>query len=336
MTAYKISGMLKIVRWGIIGCGSVTEVKSGPAFQKTIGSELVAVMRRNGRLARDYAMRHGVPKWYDNAAALINDQDVDAVYIATPPSSHREYALMAARAGKSVYVEKPMALNYQECQEMINACEEAGVPLYVAYYRRALPKFLKIKSLIEEGLIGKIHGVNLRFYQEQSINDQKGVKNWRVEPEIAGGGYFVDLGSHMIDILQYFLGDITSAAGHTRNQGRLYEAEDIVGAVFTFNSGVEGVGLWSFSAGENLDRTEIIGSEGTIIYSTFASAPVLVRKGDKAEEYDIPNPQHIEQPLIQIIVNELLGTGKSPSTGRTGARASWVMDKILGKLQPGI
>src|SRR5438067_2386074 len=117
------------VRWGIIGCGDVTEVKSGPAFQKIENSELIAVMRRTGALAKDYAERHNVPKWYEEADALINDPDVDAVYIATPPKFHKEYTIKAAKAGKPVYVEKPMARNVAECQEMISACETAGVPL---------------------------------------------------------------------------------------------------------------------------------------------------------------------------------------------------------------
>ena len=141
----------RVIRWGIIGCGNVTEVKSGPGFQKAAGSALVAVMRRDAALARDYAARHGVPKWYDNAHALVNEPDVDAVYVATPPSSHREYALLAARAGKTVYVEKPMALNHAECLEMIAACRAAGTPLFVAYYRRAQQRFLTRQSRNQTG-----------------------------------------------------------------------------------------------------------------------------------------------------------------------------------------
>ena len=124
---------MRTIRWGIIGCGNVTEVKSGPGFQKAQHSALVAVMRRDGALARDYAERHGVPRWYDDADALIADPDVDAVYVATPPDSHAEYALRVARAGKPVYVEKPMALNHAQCRVMIDACRAAHVPLFVAY-----------------------------------------------------------------------------------------------------------------------------------------------------------------------------------------------------------
>ena len=107
------------VRWGIIGCGDVTEVKSGPGFQKAKNSSLVAVMRRNTDLARDYASRHQVPKWYANADDLINDDKFDIVYIATPPAFHKDYTLKVSLAKKYVYVEKPMAVDFAECQEMI-------------------------------------------------------------------------------------------------------------------------------------------------------------------------------------------------------------------------
>lgn len=323
---------MKKVRWGILGCGDVTEIKSGPGFQKANGSELVAVMRRNGNLAKDYALRHNVPKWYNDAGALINDPEVDAVYIATPPSSHKKYTLDVANAGKPVYVEKPMALNYSECVEMVKGCEDAKVPLFTAYYRRALPRFVKIKSLIDEGAIGEVRFVNMQFRQIPSENDKRGIYNWRVDPSIAGCGYFCDLGSHMIDLLQFYLGPIISAEGYSTNQGKLYSAEDLVSAIFKFETGVQGTGSWCFTSDENLDQTEIVGSEGKIIYSNFSdSSIVLVRKG-KAEEIYIKHPEHVAQPLIQNIVDELLGTGKSPSTGKSGASTSRVLDKILRRL----
>jgi len=322
---------LSLIRWGIIGCGDVTEKKSGPAFQKADNSELIAVMRRNGKLAEDYAKRNNVPKWYNDAKALINDPDVDAVYIATPPSSHMKYTLDVAEAGKPVYVEKPMGLNYSECLQMIEACDGAGVPLFVAYYRRALPTFLKIKSLIDEKAIGEVLCVNVSFYSKPSNKDLE-ESNWRINPEIAGCGYFCDLASHMLDLLQYFFGDITSANGFSGNQGNRYNAEDMVSAVFNFESGIQGTGLWSFNAGEDLDRTEIIGTEGKIVYQTFSGLPFQLIKNVKVEEFNIKYPIHVQQPLIQEIVNDLLGKGKSPSTGKTGSKATWVIDKILGRI----
>jgi predicted dehydrogenase len=321
----------KIIRWGIIGCGDVTEVKSGPAFQKAEGSQLVAVMRRNGDLARDYAMRHDVPKWYDDADLLINDPEVDAVYVATPPSTHKEFTIKAARAGKPVYVEKPMAANYQECLEMAEECEKLKVPLFVAYYRRALPRFLKIKELIDEGAIGEIRAVDIRFFQKPSLSDLNKTYNWRVDTAIAGAGYFFDLASHTLDLFQYYFGAIIKAEGSASNQGKYYEAEDTVSASLIFENGIVGSGLWCFCAGENLDKCEIIGSTGKIIFSTFGDSPVIVKKREEIEELIIPHPEHIQQPLIQLVTNELLGLGKSPSTARTGMQTSWVMDRILGR-----
>jgi predicted dehydrogenase len=162
---------MKNVRWGIIGCGDVTEVKSGPAFQLVENSELIGVMRRNEDLAKDYAKRHNVAKWYGNAELLINDPDINAIYIATPPSSHMEYAIDAISAGKPVYVEKPMAMSYEESRKMIAASKNSNVKLFVAYYRRALPRFLKVKSIIESGIIGKIKFINVRYYEMQRKND---------------------------------------------------------------------------------------------------------------------------------------------------------------------
>jgi predicted dehydrogenase len=323
--------LLKEIRWGIIGCGDVTEVKSGPGFQKAEGSQLVAVMRRNGDLARDYAARHGVPKWYDDADALIHDQEVDAVYIATPPSSHKEYTLAVAAAGKPVYVEKPMALNFGECREMIRACEEASVPLFVAFYRRALPRFKKIKALLEDEVIGKIRFVQVTFYHEPRRIDLEGEKHWRIDPAIAGCGYFCDLASHMLDILQFLLGDINTAQGQTANQLQLYEAEDMVSALFSFSSGVHGSGIWNFNAYENVDRTEIVGEKGKISFATFGDSPVELQDRNGIKQFTLKNPAHIQQPLIQTIVDELRGKGKCPSTGNSAARTNWVMDRILGK-----
>lgn len=320
---------MKKIRWGIIGCGDVTEVKSGPAFQKVDNSELVAVMRRNGELARDYAQRHNVPKWYDNAQDLINDPDIDAVYIATPPSSHKEYTLAVAKAKKPIYVEKPMALNYEQCQEMIHSCEILSVPLFVAYYRRALPRFCKIKSLLENKSIGEIRAVNIRLYKPASPTDKIKTENWRINPEIAGGGYFYDLACHMIDLLHFYIGPIVSAKGFKSNQAKYYNAEDIVSAAFIFKNDIHGTGLWCFNAEEDLDQTEIIGSEGKIIYSNFSEDPIILEQKGHRESFKIDHPQHVQQPLIQRVVDELLGKGISPSRGTSAAKTNWVMDQIF-------
>jgi predicted dehydrogenase len=321
---------MKTIRWGIVGCGNVTEVKSGPGFQKANNSQLVAVMRRNGALAKDYARRHGVRKWYDDADALINDPDVDAVYIATPPSSHKGYTLAVARAGKPVYVEKPMALNHVECLEMIEACQSAGTLLFVAYYRRALPRFLKVKELIESGVLGEPRFVTVTLYQKPAPDElDPATWPWRVVPEIAGGGKFLDLASHTLDVLAYYLGPIQSARGMASNQGKFYRAEDIVTGAFVFESGAHGVGTWCFTAFRDYDMNEIVGTQGKVSFSSFGVEPAVLTTDEGVIEFPIPNPPHVHQPLIQTIVDELNGVGQCPSTGETGARTTWVMDEML-------
>jgi predicted dehydrogenase len=321
---------VRTIRWGIIGCGNVTEVKSGPGFQRAQDSSLAAVMRRNGDLAQDYARRHAVPRWYDDAQALIDDPDVNAIYVATPPSSHKQYTLMAARAGKPVYVEKPMALNYEECQEMLQACEEAGVSLFVAYYRRRLARFLKIKELLDAGAIGAVRLVTILLHQPARPSELDPANlPWRVLPEIAGGGLFVDLASHQLDFLDYVLGPIAAAAAFSANQAGNYPAEDIVSGVFRFESGVQGMGTWCFNTFDAVDRTEIVGSHGRITYSTYGSEPVLLTTEAGTTEFSIPYPAHIQQPLIQSVVDDLLGRGHCPSTGESGARTSRVMAQML-------
>ncbi len=321
---------MRTIRWGILGCGDVTEVKSGPGFQKAEHSALVAVMRRTGALAADYARRHGVPRWYDDASALVADPEVDAVYVATPPSSHLELALLAARAGKPVYVEKPMARDHAECVAMIDGCRAAGVPLFVAYYRRARARVQDIRGRLGAGGFGGPRVVTRPRDHPRNPPALGGATLlWRVDPAVAGGGRFVDLASHMLDFLDFALGPIADARGIASNQGGRYAAEDVVSGTFTFASGVHGVGAWCFSAGTREDRTEIVGSAGTLAYSTFDARPIVLTTEAGRTEFAIDYPPHIQQPMIQRVVHALNGVGASPSTGESAARTSWVMDRLL-------
>jgi predicted dehydrogenase len=321
------------VRWGIIGSGNVCEVKSAPAMQKIPSSELVAVMRRDSVKAADYAERHGVPKWYSDASDLINDPNINAIYIATPPESHLKYTKMAAAAGKPVYVEKPMARTHDECLRMIQACSDAGVPLFVAYYRRTLPHFLKVKSLIEKGAIGNVRSVHIQMCQSPETDIVvRPEDNWRVFPEISGGGYFYDLASHQLDLLDFLLGKIAGARGYSANQAGLYPAEDIVTGSFEFENGVLGTGNWCFTtAGSSQqDLTIIVGSKGQISYKTFGEGKILLETDEEGiEEFHFELPAHIQYYLIEKIVGELLGKDKSPSTGISAARTNRVMEQIV-------
>ncbi|MFN3381928.1 MAG: Gfo/Idh/MocA family protein [Runella zeae] len=324
--------MSKEIKWGMIGCGNVTEKKSGPAFSKVPHSELVAVMARNPEIAADYAQRHGVPKWYSDVDALINDPEVNAIYIATPPDVHLNYATRAMKAGKAVYVEKPMARNAAECEAMNQISRETGVPLFVAYYRRALPYFLKLKELVEQKVVGDIRLVTVQIHYQAYAEEvgENAQPRWRVNPQISGGGHFHDLASHQFDFLEYLLGPIKSAQGISRNQAGLYEADDIVVANFEFESGILGTGSWCYTLNreQRLDEGQIIGSKGKIIFSFFEKFHIKVLTAEGEEEYYLPYPEHVQQPLIETIVQELRGEGTCPSTGQTGARANAIMDQI--------
>ncbi len=322
---------LEEVRWGIIGVGDVCEVKSAPAMNLIEGSKLVAVMRRDGQKAQDYAQRHGVPKWYDDADALVNDPNVNAIYIATPPGAHEFLTIKAAASQKPIYVEKPMARTYSECLNMINACKAANVPLFTAYYRRMLPNFLKVKSLLEEGVIGDVRYVNIvinKTLQPNIVADNRQSDNWRVNPEIAGGGYFFDLASHQLDIMDFLFGPIKDAQGFKHNQAHLYPAEDIVMGSFYFDNGIIGSGNWCFTTStvSEIDKTTIVGSKGQISFPFFGDNMVTLElEGQEKEVMAFEMPKHIQQPLIQTIVDELLGRGACPSTGVSGARTNRVM-----------
>lgn len=326
----------KVVKWGFIGCGEVTKKKSGPAFQEVEHSQVVAVMSRDLQKAKKYANERGIARWYDDAQRLVDDPEVNAVYIATPPSSHATYAIMAMKAGKPVYIEKPMAVTYEECCRINRVSDEMGVPCFVAYYRRYLPYFMKVKELVEEGAIGKVINVQIRFAQPpRELDYNKENLPWRVQADIAGGGYFYDLAPHQIDLLQEMFGCILEAAGFKSNRGGLYAAEDTISGCFKFENGLVGSGSWCFVADDSAkeDRIEIIGDEGMICFSVFSFDPIALHTPENGrQEIVVPNPRFVQQPLIQAVVDHLLGKSVCDCNGESATLTNWVMDKILGKL----
>ncbi|MDP4238210.1 MAG: Gfo/Idh/MocA family oxidoreductase [Bacteroidota bacterium] len=322
------------VIWGIIGAGDVCEKKSAPAMYSIPGSEVKMVMRRNASKALDFAHRHGIAHWTTDLVELLSDDDINAVYIATPPSSHAELTIKCAEAGKAIYVEKPMANSHAECQSMIKACQRADVPLFVAYYRRTLPGFLKVKELIESGKLGAIRSVTIEMVQpiQPDFIAQQG-NNWRVLPEIAGGGYFHDLASHQLEYLDFLFGPIIEFKGISCNQAHIYPADDIVTAAFRFKSGVMGSGTWCFNAdtASQKDVTHIVGAAGALSFNTFGS-PMTIRFESShhgPEEFCFTHSQPIERSLIQQIVDDLRGVGKAPDTATSGARTTQIMDQVI-------
>ena len=323
---------MKSLRWGIIGCGNVTEVKSGPAYQLTEGFTLAAVMRRDAAKAADYAERHGVPKHYADAQQLIDDPEVDAVYIATPPDSHRAYGLLVAAAGKPCCIEKPLSPSYADSLAIHEAFREAGVPLFVAYYRRSLPRFERVRDWLRAGRIGEVRHVSWVLNRVASEVDRSGKPNWRTDAAVAPGGYFDDLASHGLDLLAWLLGEVTEVYGTAVNQQGLYTAKDAVSGSWLHANGATGAGSWNFGAASPLDRVEVFGSDGTITFSVFDDHPVTLVAAGEREEVVIAHPHHVQLPHVRNLARDLLGREGycHPSTGASGLHTSWIMDRILG------
>jgi len=317
------------IRWGIIGCGAVTEVKSGPAYQKTQGFELMAVMRRNLALAQDYASRHGVAHALSDADELINDKNIDAIYIATPPDSHKYYALLTAKAGKICCIEKPIAPNYQDALAIQEAFEAANLPLFVAYYRRSLPRFNKVKALLESSEIGKVRHINWHLSKPANELDLNQADNWRTNKNIALGGYFDDLASHGLDLFAYLLGDYQQAKGIGLNQQGLYSSLDAISACWQHKNGITGSGSWNFGGYSRQDKVILYGSKGEMVFSIFDEEAISVENNHGKKNYFIENPENIQLYHVKNMQKQLVSNMPHPSNGATASHTSWVMNQIL-------
>ena len=321
------------IRWGMIGAGDVAEVKSGPAFQRVEGSELVALMRRNAEKAADFARRHQVPEWYDDAATMLKQADINAVYVATPPASHLEYALMALEAGKDVYLEKPMAMNAAECQLINEAVRKSGRKLSVAHYRRGLAAFQKVKELLVAGAIGTPKLALLRILQPAKPSFiVETDTNWRVQPEVSGGGLFHDIAPHQIDLMLHYFGEPIAYEGTSLNQARLYEADDLVNGSILFENNVLFQGTWAFSVPEAFaqEEVQIIGSEGSITF-TFYGSEVQLQQGSHRQTFSFEHPPHIQQPMIEQVVRYFQGKQENPCSGEVGEKVIRIMNAFTSK-----
>jgi 1,5-anhydro-D-fructose reductase (1,5-anhydro-D-mannitol-forming) len=330
---------MRDVRWGMIGCGEVAEIKSGPAFYKARHSRLVAVMRRNGALAEDFARRHGVARWHTDADAIIEADDIDAIYIATHPDSHLDYTLRCAAAGKAIYVEKPMALQLSDAVAMIEACEAAGVPLWVAYYRRKLERFVAVKNLLSDGAIGIPQAVVIRHLVSAPQGSTSSASMaWRRDVA-RGGGQFVEGACHTLDLLDFYFGAVEEVRAFVDNRAGAFASEDVVAASFRLATGVLGTGIWCYAAGREDESCEIVGSAGSLRFSVTRASPIELARRHASELIPVGDPEHVQQPLIQSIVDEMNGVGRCPSTGHSALRTAHALDAVMrnfwARQQPG-
>jgi len=307
--------MSKTINWGIIGCGDVTEKKSGPAFNKVPGSSLLAVMRRDAKKAADYAHRHGIAHSYSDAEALMDQEGLDAIYIATPPDSHADYAIAALKKGFNVYVEKPVTRNATEARQIAEAVKHhPNQKLTVAHYRRALPMFLKVKELLDEKIVGEVRTVQIRMWQSRKpALVANSAVNWRVQPEVSGGGYFHDLAPHQLDLMLFYFGEPERYHGFSLNQSAITPADDHVCGEILFNNNIVVNGSWCFNVAENqtTDTCEIVGTKGKISFPFFGN--IITYKTDEEEQIlHFTHPEHIQQPMIEKIVAYFNGLGPNP------------------------
>jgi len=323
----------KIINWGIIGCGDVTEVKSGPPYKLVKGFALKAVMRRDMEKVKDYAKRHQIEKYFTDADALINDPNIDAIYIATPPDTHKYYALKSAMAHKPCCIEKPLSPSYADSLVIYNAFKEKKLPLFVAYYRRSLPRFLKVKEWLDENIIGDVRHISWQLNKPASDIDLSGAYNWRTDYEIAEGGYFDDLASHGLDLFTFLLGNIKDVQGFGVNQQKLYTAKDAITACWIHENGITGSGNWNFGCNIHEDTVKIYGSKGVIEFPIFHDTPVILKSDLKNEELFIEHPKHVQMNHVENLRNAFFNPNFThPSTGATALHTSWVMAKIMGKI----
>lgn len=319
-----------LIRWGMIGAGNVTEIKSGPALNKVRGSELVAVMRRNASKVEDYARRHNVASWYTNTEEMLGREDLNAIYIATPPASHKEYAIAALEAGKDIYLEKPMAMNASECVEIIDKARRLGKKLSIAHYRRELGAFKKIKALIDCGSIGKIKTANIEIFRPAESNMVvSSDDNWRTNPAISGGGLFHDIAPHQIDLMIHYFGIPLDFSGYSAS--RLFGVADVVTGQIKFGNEIHFQGTWNFIAPkpEVRDNCTIIGEKGKIVFAFNKNLVTLVVRESK-ELYRFPIPENIQLPFIDKVVNYFMDEGENPCTGEDGLKVAEIIDAFTG------
>lgn len=303
------------INWGIIGCGAVTEKKSGPAFNKVSGSRLLAVMRRDAEKAADYARRHVIAHWYSDAAALMEHEGLNAVYIATPPDAHTAYAIEALARGLNVYVEKPVTRNAAEARRIAAAAKShPGQKLTVAHYRRALPMFLKVKELLDSKLVGDVRTVQIRMWQSRkpALIAETAV-NWRLQPDVSGGGYFHDLAPHQLDLMLFYFGEPVRYHGFSLNQSGATPADDHVCGEILFKNKVVVNGSWCFNVAESqtTDTCEIVGTEGKITFPFFGNF-ISYKTNSNEQTLNFTHPEHIQQPMIEKIVAYFSGQGPNP------------------------
>lgn len=289
--------------WGILGAGDIARKHMAPAMQNAPGHRLAAIMRRDPLQAQAFAADFGVDRVYTSAQDLVNDPTLDAVYIATPPSSHAELTALAARAGKHVLCEKPIASTVPEARAMIDVCAQHGVRLMICHYQRWNTRHQKLRQWIADGVIGRVVSVRLNF----SSYSPPAQDAWRHSRALAGGGPIMDLGSHCLDLLMYTCGPIETSAVLTDSLAYASDVEDTASMLLRLSSGAQATVTTHWSARvpdpETSNAIEVWGTEGTILasplFSKDSSGKLILSRPSGTEDHSTGPGKKIHEDVIE-------------------------------------
>ena len=323
---FNLAAELKL-RWGLIGCGDIARKRVAPALRDTQFSELIAVSRARSDLAASFAEDFGAKKWYAAWRDLLGDDELDAIYIATPVHLHAAQAIAAAEAGKHVLCEKPMAMNVQECDRMIDAARSHGVELGVAYYRRFYPVVERVKEIIRSGEIGVPSLAQIEAFEWFDPADDD-PRSWLLQKQLARGGPMFDFGCHRIEVLLDIFGPISEVKALIANTVFDREVEDTASALFRFAGGACAVLSVSHAVAEAKDTLNIFGSLGSIRVSVLNQGKLRVmgKLGERHETHS--PPANLHAPLIEDFTTAVLRNREPRVSGETGRRVAVIEEEI--------
>ena len=317
---------MKTVGWGVIGCSDIVERRAGAAIAGQENSHLVAFHSRTKARAEAFAGRFGADAAYDDLEDLLSDRRIDVVYVATEVDRHADLTIAAVEAGKHVLVEKPMALDAQQCRSMIDAAERNGVRLSVAYYVRFFEKPEVMKELIDQGALGQIVRANVRvMYLYDPAPDNP--KYWRVTAR-GGGNVLADVGSHRLDLLTYFFGRPTRVCGLVDRLSMSYEAADTETGLVQYENGAHVTILANANVGPASGglAVEIYGTEGALVTDPWSDEPVQV-VGSDMQPIAVSSPANAHGPMIDDFARAIV-QGRAPRF--SGVDGMWATVIIAG------
>lgn len=324
---------MDVIRWGIVGCGNVAEYKSGPPLYQTPGSELIAVMRRDAAKAADFAQRHGAKRWYTDAEALIADEDVNAIYIASPRNQHAAHVEMAAKAGRIVLCEKPLGISTAEAQACVDVCRANHVPLAVAYYRRAWPIVQKMRELLNDGAIGQIVSARIHLADYFAGDPDR---PWLTSKAASGGGALANAGSHWIDLVRYLLGEVISVSAQCSSHVSGFETEDtIVVQMEMMSHALVSVSI-TLQSPINANELEISGTAGRLRATSLADGQLLVdRVGEETQVLTLARSRYAHAEFIAALIDRLRLDQPSPIPGEEAVAVWRIMEAAYRACETG-